>query len=707
MKGPETSSFSKFPFAALAAIVGLVAAVALGAAACNSSSSAPGAAAAQECHVNSDCQSGLICALGECRAQCTTSADCQTGGTCIDNGDVAVCQYASVTPCTKESDCPAPLACASDYRCRNLCMTAADCNVLGIMGRVCAMDANGVDYCADPSQVNAAGVIDDPPPPGAPDTGVMEPFDATVAMMPDGATNDVSSNESATNPGQDAAMSDASTAGTDANSDGPVTCSPSCTQGQTCIEGPSGPTCTPCGTAAGVICCDGQMCGANLTCTSSGICGCGAANQPCCGGDTCTSSLTCAADDAGAGGQSICACGEVGTRCCAGLDGGAPSCSVSGVCAGSNCTCIVQFAAAGSGSAPGVVLRTDGTVWAAGSTGAYAEMSGSSGPLVATAIAASEGYESSVVPIGCAIVSGGVWCFPVGGTLTDSTDLGAALGATDTTSSPVQVLTLPQGGAMPLTNVTQIAGGVPLGGSNFCAVTSDGSAWCWGWGQDGQLGNGGTGDSNVASQVMASAISPFTNVAEVRIGYDASCARRTDGSVWCWGLNPYDELGVPPTTTQSYYPVQVPFSGSTAQRTATRIWGGRSETFCAIMQDTSVVCWGYNSNGQAGAPSENVGPTSVLLSAGGAPLTTAVDLAGDGYNSMCAKTASLSILCWGADSGGPYPAPYKNSAGTAAVGIVAPLSESQSGLGYIDPSGLLNAAGSSAGPVPPCTNLLP
>src|SRR5580658_616928 len=177
----ETSTLARLPFAALSAFCGLVIAVGLGIPACNSSSTAAGLAAAQACHVNSDCQSGLLCALGACRAQCTTSADCQTGGTCIDNGDVAVCQYASEnnTSCTKESDCSPPLACAADYRCRNLCTAAADCNVLGITGRVCAKDINGVLYCADPSQVTD-GVITDPPPPGAPDTGVVEPVDATV-----------------------------------------------------------------------------------------------------------------------------------------------------------------------------------------------------------------------------------------------------------------------------------------------------------------------------------------------------------------------------------------------------------------------------------------------------------------------------------------------------------------------------------------------
>jgi hypothetical protein len=72
--------------------------------------------------------------------------------------------------CDKPSDCPAPLACASDYRCRSLCATDADCNVLGITGRVCAKDANGVDYCADPNEV-MSGMITVAPPMGADDSG--------------------------------------------------------------------------------------------------------------------------------------------------------------------------------------------------------------------------------------------------------------------------------------------------------------------------------------------------------------------------------------------------------------------------------------------------------------------------------------------------------------------------------------------------------
>jgi len=694
-------------------LLAFAALLALAAPACNSANVASGLVAAEACHENSQCAQGLICALGACTVMCSTAADCVPAGECVFSNDTAACQYKPAS-CNEQSDCPAPLACASDYHCRNLCTTAAQCNMLGTTGDVCAKDKAGVHFCAPPSDVDG-GVLADPPPPGANTAAPVMELDAGVS---DGATSG-----DATTAGHDGGKMDGSPpadafgdrtvtthdggtsdTGSDVSADAPLACNPTCTQMETCIGGASGPTCTPCG-AEGLACCQGeQSCGANLSCTANGTCACGAANEACCTGTSCNSGLSCDTDDAGA---STCACGEIGTRCCPGVDGGTASCSAGGTCAGSKCGCIVQFAAAGAGTSPGVVLRTDGTVWAAyptTSTSPFTEMNGNSGPLVATFIAESGTSSSS---IGCAIVSGGVWCFPTGETLTDSTDLGAGLGPGDTTSSPVQVLT-PVSGGTPLASVMQISGGTSSA-SNFCAAASDGSAWCWGYGEYGQLGNGGTANSTLASQVMANADTPFADVAEVRIGFESSCARRTDGSVWCWGANSYGELGIPSASmASSYYPVQVPFAGTSAQTTATRLAAGSWETFCAIMQDTSVVCWGYNGSAQAGAPvSNSIGPTSVLVAAGSAPLTGIVDLAGDGSGSMCGKTTDLAVLCWGADSSStPYPMAYENSAQTAAVGIVAPLSNDYFGLGYIDPDGLLISDGVSTGPVPPCTNLL-
>jgi hypothetical protein len=69
-------------------------------------------------------------------------------------------------------------------------LNAADCNVLGITGRLCAKDVNGVYYCADPGEVTN-GTITIAPPPGAPtSTPVVEPdggLSAVVAALAQGA----------------------------------------------------------------------------------------------------------------------------------------------------------------------------------------------------------------------------------------------------------------------------------------------------------------------------------------------------------------------------------------------------------------------------------------------------------------------------------------------------------------------------------------
>jgi hypothetical protein len=130
------------------------------------------------------------------------ASDCpvQPGSSCIDDGRYPVCQSPEEknTPCTRLSDCPTPLACASDYRCRNLCESDADCNVLGITGRVCAKDKNGVEYCADPGE-SANGLLITLPPPGAPlSIPVVEPEGGTsaiVAALPQGVINAASIGE--------------------------------------------------------------------------------------------------------------------------------------------------------------------------------------------------------------------------------------------------------------------------------------------------------------------------------------------------------------------------------------------------------------------------------------------------------------------------------------------------------------------------------
>lgn len=192
----------------------------------------------------------------------------------------------------------------------------------------------------------------------------------------------------------------------------------------------------------------------------------------------------------------------------------------------------------------------------------------------------------------------------------------------------------------------QPAAVVRSGVSHTCAVDTSGDIRCWGEGTDGQLGNGGTSNSllpvNVTLPTGATAI-------DVAPGIFHTCALMTNGSVMCWGDGTYGQLGVGWGTTSSTTPVYTSSLGSSA-RSAVAITSGGAHT-CALLDDDSVVCWGWNGYGTLGTGSftNMLVPTYVQsLSSGSSTTATSIDA---GYGHTCAVTNN-GALCWGwAESG--------------------------------------------------------
>ena len=164
-----------------------------------------------------------------------------------------------------------------------------------------------------------------------------------------------------------------------------------------------------------------------------------------------------------------------------------------------------------------------------------------------SAIAA--GFMHTCAIVGDAAAGGSVQCWGAN----DTGQLGN--GTTTSSSTPVAVQGLDSG-------VKAIsAGGAPVdrftAGGHSCAVTTTGTVKCWGWNDEGQLGDGST--VNRPAPVSVTGI--ITGAQDVATGDKHTCALIGDvaggtAGVKCWGQNRYGQLGV--GTTESYpTPVQV------------------------------------------------------------------------------------------------------------------------------------------------------
>lgn len=293
------------------------------------------------------------------------------------------------------------------------------------------------------------------------------------------------------------------------------------------------------------------------------------------------------------------------------------------------------------------VRKKDGTLWCFGNNG-YGELGlgTNTGPAcngfcqptptevtaVGTVLSVSAAESHA-----CAVKTDGtVWCWGVNGNgeLGDGTTTGQACGGLFCKPTPVQVLNL--------TNVAEVASAY----THSCARKTDGTVWCWGDNNDGQCGDGTEGSPVHSTPGQAIA----TNVAEIAVNSSYTCARKTDGTLWCWGANQYGELGNG-TTTGSPTPVQVTALGTNvAQITLGAHFG------CALETDSTVWCWGSTGQGQLGNGQTMGGSQCISGRCETSPvqvtgLTDAAQVTA-GRDFACARKKTGAIVCWGNSANG-------------------------------------------------------
>jgi uncharacterized repeat protein (TIGR03803 family) len=131
---------------------------------------------------------------------------------------------------------------------------------------------------------------------------------------------------------------------------------------------------------------------------------------------------------------------------------------------------------------------------------------------------------------------------------------------------------------------------IAAGGSHSFALDSSSNLWAWGYGGDGELGNGGTTNFDTPTKLTT-----ISNVIAIAAGGGHSIALTADGRVRTWGDNGSGELG------RTNLPASLPglVTGALTNQRVVAIAGGNQFTLAAT-SNGYVYAWGLNNYWQLG-----------------------------------------------------------------------------------------------------------
>ncbi len=190
-----------------------------------------------------------------------------------------------------------------------------------------------------------------------------------------------------------------------------------------------------------------------------------------------------------------------------------------------------------------------------------------------------------------------------------------------------------------------------------CAIHSGtdsvGELFCWGSGNNGELGNGISGPNTPSvsqpEPVLGSngSTTPDTDWIEISLGRSHACGIRqetpTNTTLWCWGLGSLGQLGDNDPVIRANSGSAVPIQEYTHQTNWTSVAAGNNYSCAVNAKDNSLWCWGSNAFGGLGTGNFDVSYT----------LKQEATLANDWIkvfvdsDSTCGLKSNGQLNCWG------------------------------------------------------------
>lgn len=199
-----------------------------------------------------------------------------------------------------------------------------------------------------------------------------------------------------------------------------------------------------------------------------------------------------------------------------------------------------------------------------------------------------------------------------------------------------------------------------------CALTAQGTTFCWGINQLGEVGDGTT-TSRFAPTLVATPL----QFSSIEASWLHSCGLTVAGEAHCWGAWQGQLLQQFATHT----PAPIP-----GGHVFTRLFSGGTHT-CGIDAQHRAWCWGDNTSGQLGDGTTTGGGTPVLVQGGHFFAAIAVGIYTNvgGAGHTCGLTILGAVYCWGLNDRGQLgdgtttdrPAPTAVVSNEVFVGIAA------------------------------------